>query len=118
MSCPCPGWCYARTSAPSGLAAVAGAAGAIWPTQTAQLFVMLEFVMFVVHPAWVPVPSVIVPRTLPVEAHHTREPAGGGLAQFGVVEYFAESAKEASSAVTMFRRSALIEASTAFSRRA
>src|SRR5690242_13669661 len=81
----------------------------------AQLFAVFTFVMLVVHPACVPVPIVIVPRVFPVVAHHDALPAGAGLAQLVVVVYLIESAKYASSAVTMLRRSDFIEAMYAFS---
>ncbi len=76
----------------------------------AQLFGVLTFVMFTVHPACVPVPIVIVPSVLPVVVQYAAEPAVGGLAQLVVGVYFTESAKYASSAVTRLRRSAFIEA--------
>ncbi|HEX4601043.1 MAG TPA: hypothetical protein VH116_06605, partial [Gemmatimonadales bacterium] len=76
---------------------------------------MLMLVMLVVQPACVPVPIVIAPRVLPTLAHHDALPAGAGLAQLVAVEYFTESAKYASSAVTMFRRSDFIEEMYAFS---
>src|SRR6266571_4500894 len=64
------------------------------------------FVMLTLHPAAVPVPTVIVPAALP---------AGAGLTQLVLVVYLIESAKYASSAVTMFRRSDFIEEMYAFS---
>ena len=41
-----------------------------------------------VHPAAVPVPTVIVPSVLPVVAHHDALPAGAGLTQLVAVVYF------------------------------
>src|SRR2546422_7373153 len=69
------------------------------------------FVRLTLHPAAVPVPTVIVPRPLPTVAHHAALPAGAGLTQLVLVVYLTESAKYASSAVTMFRRSDFIERS-------
>src|SRR3989442_6173789 len=66
-------------------------------------------VRLTLHPAAVPVPTVIVPRPLPTVAHHAALPAGAGLTQLVLVVYLTESAKYASSAVTMFRRSDFIE---------
>src|SRR2546428_1321394 len=62
------------------------------------------FVRLTLHPAAVPVPTVIVPRPLPTVAHHAALPAGAGLTQLVLVVYLTESAKYASSAVTMIRR--------------
>src|SRR5881296_330071 len=73
------------------------------------------FVRLTLHPAAVPVPTVIVPRPLPTVAHHAALPAGAGLTQLVLVVYLIESAKYASSAVTMFRRSDFIEEMYAFS---
>src|SRR5436309_10640649 len=73
------------------------------------------FVRLTLHPAAVPVPTVIVPRPLPTVAHHAALPAGAGLTQLVLVVYLTESAKYASSAVTMFRRSDFIEEMYAFS---
>src|SRR5437899_8378693 len=72
-------------------------------------------VRLTLHPAAVPVPTVIVPRPLPTVAHHAALPAGAGLTQLVLVVYLTESAKYASSAVTMFRRSDFIEEMYAFS---
>src|SRR2546428_1890512 len=72
--------------------------------------------MATVHPACVPVPTVgFACSGFPVVAHHATEPAGAGLAHWTLVLYFTESAKYASSAVTMLRRSDFIEAMYAFS---
>ncbi len=59
----------------------------------AQLFDVLALVMFTVHPAWVPVPMVIVPSVLPVEVQYAADAAAGGVAQLVPVVYFTESAK-------------------------
>src|SRR3989442_4373388 len=67
------------------------------------------------HPAAVPVPTVIVPRPLPTVAHHAALPAGAGLTQLVLVVYLTESATYASSAVTMFRPTDLIGELYAFS---
>src|SRR5205809_5172021 len=64
-------------------------------------------VMLTLHPDAVPVPTVIVPAELPIVGHHAALPAGAGLTQLVLVVYLTESAKYASSAVTMFRRSDL-----------
>src|SRR5436309_15885493 len=72
-------------------------------------------VMLTLHPDAVPVPTVIVPAELPIVGHHAALPAGAGLMQLVLVVYLTESAKYASSAVTMFRRSDFIEAMYAFS---
>src|SRR5690349_24604736 len=72
------------------------------------------FVMLAVQPAEVPVPVVIVPKALPVVAHHAAVPAVGGLVQLVVVVYFSESEKYASSAVTRLRRSDFMDAAYAF----
>src|SRR5438445_3620855 len=73
----------------------------------AQLFGVLMLVMPAVHPAAVPVPTVIVPSVLPVVAHHDALPAGAGLTQLVAVVYFTESAKYASSAVTRLDRKSI-----------
>src|SRR2546425_444527 len=73
------------------------------------------FVMLTLHPDAVPVPTVIVPAELPTVGHHAALPAGAGLTQLVLVVYLMESAKYASSAVTMFRRSDFIEEMYAFS---
>src|SRR5690349_1219353 len=70
--------------------------------------------MLAVQPACVPVPVVIVPRVLPVVAHHAAVPAVGGLVQLVVVTYLSESEKYASSAVTRLRRSDFMDAAYAF----
>src|SRR2546426_6178478 len=72
-------------------------------------------VMLTLHPDAVPVPTVIVPAELPTVGHHAALPAGAGLTQLVLVVYLIESAKYASSAVTMFRRSDFIEEMYAFS---
>src|SRR5438093_11466600 len=73
------------------------------------------FVRLTLPPAAVPVPTGIVPRPLPTVAHHAALPAGAGLTQLVLVVYLTESAKYASSAVTMFRRSDFVEEMYAFS---
>src|SRR2546427_13299084 len=50
-------------------------------------------VRLTLHPAAVPVPTVIVPRPLPTVAHHAALPAGAGLTQLVLVVYLMESAK-------------------------
>src|SRR4026209_49401 len=80
-----------------------------------QLFDVLALVTFVVQPACVPVPVVIVPSVLPVVVQNDTEPAGAGFAHEMEVVYLIESAKYASSAVTRFRRSDFMEAMYAFS---
>src|SRR6267378_2331416 len=80
-----------------------------------QLLDVLRFVTFTVHPACVPVPVVTVPSVFPWVVQNETEPAGAGLAQEMLVVYLTESAKYASSAVTMLRRSDFIEAMYAFS---
>src|SRR5438876_11365060 len=72
-------------------------------------------VMLTLHPDAVPVPTVIVPAELPTVGHHAALPAGAGLTQLVLVVYLIESAKYASSAVTMFRRSDFIEEKYAIS---
>src|SRR5205809_3279064 len=73
------------------------------------------FVRLTLHPAAVPVPAVIVPAELATVGRHAALPAGAGLVQLVLVVYLMESAKYASSAVTMFRRSDFIEEMYAFS---
>src|SRR3989475_8248779 len=73
------------------------------------------FVMLTLRPAAVPVPAVIVPAELPTVGHHAALPAGAGLTQLVLVVYLTESAKYASSAVTMFRQADFIEKMYAFS---
>src|SRR5690242_1052862 len=75
---------------------------------------VLMFVTLAVQPACVPVPVVIVPRVLPVVAHHAALPAAGGLVQVVDPLYLSESEKYASSAVTRLRRSDFIDAAYAF----
>src|SRR2546425_10323963 len=48
-------------------------------------------VRLTLHPAAVPVPTVIVPRPLPTVAHHAALPAGAGLTQLVLVVYLMES---------------------------
>src|SRR3989475_8332850 len=73
------------------------------------------FVMLTLHPDAVPVPTVIVPAELPTVGQHAALPAAAAWTQLVPVVYLTESAKYASSAVTMFRRSDFIEEMYAFS---
>src|SRR5260370_1002315 len=61
-----------------------------------------------------PAPSVGPPSVLPWVVQKFTEPAVGGVVHAMLVEYFTESAKYASSAVTRLRRSDFIEAMYAF----
>src|SRR5438128_11480295 len=72
------------------------------------------FVRLTLHPAAVPVPTVIVPRPLPTVAHHAALPAGAGLTQLVLVVYLTESAKDGTCAVKESGRFDFIEEMYAF----
>src|SRR2546428_11390593 len=73
------------------------------------------FVMLTLHPDAVPVSSVIGRGELTTVGHWGAVVSCSGLVQLVLVVYLMESAKYASSAVTMFRRSDFIEEMYAFS---
>src|SRR5690348_2484628 len=101
---------YWQAGAPS---VVAGATAAVF-TKIAQVtkgLVRLTFVIVALHP---PPFTVGPPNRLPVVAHQFTVPTVGGVVHDVVVLYLTESAKNASSAVTRFRRSDFIEAMYAF----
>src|SRR6266852_4895357 len=72
---------------------------------------MFVFVSVALQP---PAPSVGPPSVLPWVVQKFTEPAVGGVVHAMLAEYFTESAKYASSAVTRLRRSDFIEAMYAF----
>src|SRR6266852_2588089 len=72
---------------------------------------MFVFVSVALQP---PAPSVGPPSVLPWVVQKFTEPAVGGVVHAMLAEYFTESAKYASSAVTRLRRSDFIEAIYAF----
>src|SRR5438094_3542862 len=111
-SCPrrlryhCTAADYWQAGAPS---VVAGATAAVF-TKIAQVtkgLVRLTFVIVALHP---PPFTVGPPRTLPTVTQKFTVPTVGGVVHDVVVLYLTESAKNASSAVTRFRRSDFIEA--------
>src|SRR5205809_2832034 len=72
-------------------------------------------VMLTLHPAAVPVPTVIVPAELPIVGHHAALPAGAGLTQLVLVVYLTESSKYESSVVFIRLLFGFIEEMYAFS---
>src|SRR5438128_11336177 len=72
-------------------------------------------VRLTLHPAAVPVPTVIVPRPLPTVAHHAALPAGAGLTQLVLVVYLIESAKYEIGRASCRERVEIIEEMYAFS---
>src|SRR5437867_12874543 len=72
--------------------------------------VRLLFVIVTLQPP-LPAARPMVPRLFPVVTQKLTAPAVGGVVHAVVAVYLTESAKYASSAVTMFRRSDFIERS-------
>src|SRR2546427_11342834 len=66
-------------------------------------------VRLTLHPAAVPVPTVIVPRPLPTVAHHAALPAGAGLTQLVLVVYLTESANGGASGGARVQSSEVVE---------
>src|SRR5690348_11474564 len=104
------GVAYWQAGAPSD---TAGATAAVF-TKIAHVtrgLVRLTFVIVALQP---PPFTVGPPKRLPVVTQKFTVPAVGGVVHDVVVLYLTESAKNASSAVTRFRRSDFIEAIYAF----
>src|SRR5712692_49656 len=99
---------YLQAGAPS----VVAGAKTPWFTKIAHVTVeMFAFVSLALQP---PAERVGPPNVLPWVVQKFTEPAVGGVVHAMLAEYFTESAKYASSAVTRLRRSDFMEAMYAF----